>query len=111
MAAELLIAGASGGVGRNMLRHFEQRPEWSLVGLSRRPAGFGTRARMLQVDLHDPGSCEAASEQLTCVTHVIYCATYEKENLLAGWLQADHADINVAMLWIGLLKAERIIPA
>lgn len=98
MTAELLVVGASGVVGRNVLRHFEQRPQWALTGLSRRTPDFPSRARMLSLDLQDPAACEAAASQLAHVTHVVYCATYERENLLAGWLQADHADVNVAML-------------
>src|ERR1700712_625896 len=96
--AELLVVGASGVVGRNLLRHLEPRPAWSLTGLSRRAPEFPTRARMLSVDLQDPASCDAAAAQLGQVTHVVYCATYEMDNLLAGWLPPDHADINVAML-------------
>jgi nucleoside-diphosphate-sugar epimerase len=98
MTPELLVVGATGVVGRNVLRHFEGQPAWKLTGLSRRAPGFETRARPLTVDLQDTASCEAVAAQLTGVTHVIYCATYEKENLLAGWLQPDHADTNVAML-------------
>jgi nucleoside-diphosphate-sugar epimerase len=95
---QLLVAGASGVVGRNILRHFETRPEWDLIGIARRNLMFDTRARIVSLDLQNPAACEAVAEQLKGVTHVTYCATYEKENLLAGWLQADHADINVAML-------------
>lgn len=98
MALQLLVVGASGVVGRNILRHFETRPEWDLIGLARHQLEFDTRARIVSLDLQDAAGCEAAAEQFKDVTHVIYCATYEKENLLAGWLQADHADINVAML-------------
>jgi nucleoside-diphosphate-sugar epimerase len=98
MTNELLVVGATGVVGRNMLRHFEELPSWKLTGLSRRDPKFETRARLLTVDLQSTESCEAVAAQLTGITHVIYCATYEKENLLAGWVQADHADTNVAML-------------
>jgi nucleoside-diphosphate-sugar epimerase len=98
MPAELLVAGASGVVGRAMLRHFEQLSDWRLTGLSRRPLGASTRARILSLDLQDPAACAAAAPGLSGVTHVVYCATYEKENLLAGWLHPDHAAINEAML-------------
>jgi nucleoside-diphosphate-sugar epimerase len=69
-----------------------------LTGLSRRPLGASTRARILSLDLQDPAACAAAAPGLSGVTHVVYCATYEKENLLAGWLHPDHAAINEAML-------------
>ncbi len=98
MTPELLVVGATGVVGRNVLRHFEAQQAWKLTGLSRRVPEFETRARLLTVDLQSNVSCEAVAAQLTGVTHVVYCATYEKENLLVGWLQQDHADSNVAML-------------
>ncbi len=98
MALHLLVVGASGVVGRNILRHFEARPDWELTGLGRRQIEFDTRARIHSLDLQDAGACEASAAQFKNVTHVIYCATYEKENLLAGWLQAEHADTNIAML-------------
>jgi uncharacterized protein YbjT (DUF2867 family) len=37
MTNELLVVGATGVVGRNVLRHFEALPAWNLTGLSRRP--------------------------------------------------------------------------
>ena len=98
MTPELLVVGATGVVGRNVLRHFEGRQAWKLTGLSRRAPEFETRARLLAVDLQSHASCEAVAAELTGVTHVVYCATYEKENLLVGWLQPDHVDTNVAML-------------
>lgn len=98
MTAEMLVAGASGVVGRAMLRHFGQRKDWRLTGLSRRLLDVPQGVQILSLDLQDAPACAAVAEQMAGVTHLIYCATYEKENLLAGWLQADHAAVNVAML-------------
>jgi nucleoside-diphosphate-sugar epimerase len=98
MAAELLVVGASGVVGRSVLRHFEAKPDWGLTGLSRRAPDFPTRCRLLSADLRNADACAALAEQLGHVTHVLYCANSEPEHLLSGWLQMEHIETNVAML-------------
>ncbi|MGI4796656.1 MAG: SDR family oxidoreductase [Janthinobacterium lividum] len=93
------MAGASGVVGRAMLRHFGAVGGWGVTGLSRRLLGVTDSVRVLPLDLQDPAACEAAvAAQLSNTTHLVYCATYEKPNLLAGWLDPDHAAVNEAML-------------
>jgi nucleoside-diphosphate-sugar epimerase len=98
MSAELLIVGASGVVGRTVLRHFEAKTAWGLTGLSRRKPDFASRCRFLSADLADPAACEAIAEQLSHVTHVLYCANSEPDHLLSGWLRMDHVEANVTML-------------
>lgn len=95
---ELLVAGALGVVGRAVLREFENRRDWTIVGLSRRQPDFASRASFLSLDLRDAAACEGASPRLSQVTHLVYCATSEPEHLLSGWLQRDHIDVNIAML-------------
>ncbi len=98
-ARKLLVAGASGVVGRAMLRHFGAVGGWDLTGLSRRLLDVPDSVRVLPLDLQDPAACEAAvAAQLSDTTHLVYCATFEKPNLLAGWLDPDHAAVNEAML-------------
>ncbi len=41
MTGKLLVAGASGLVGRAVVDHFERLGDWEIVGLSRRPPMLG----------------------------------------------------------------------
>lgn len=98
MTNELLVVGATGLVGRNVLRHFEAKPDWGLTALSRRAPDFPTRARFVAADLRDPAACAEAATRLSHITHVLYCANSEPEHLLSGWLDAAHIEANEAML-------------
>ncbi len=87
-----LVLGALGVVGRATMTHLAARPEWEVIGLSRRAPDFETSARFLQVDLSDATACRDALGGLADVTHVFFCAyaprpTYEAE-----------VDVNLAML-------------
>jgi nucleoside-diphosphate-sugar epimerase len=94
----LLIVGALGIVGRNILRHFERLGEWDLVGISRRRPDFATRAHFLGLDLRDETACRNRIGELSSITHVAYCANYEKPDLMRGWMDLDHIQINLTML-------------
>ncbi|MBT3400424.1 MAG: NAD-dependent epimerase/dehydratase family protein, partial [Rhodospirillaceae bacterium] len=48
-----LIAGALGVVGRALVEHLEDDPDWEVVGLSRRAPDFETSATFLSLDLLD----------------------------------------------------------
>jgi hypothetical protein len=43
MTGKILIVGARGSVCRSVLEHFEARPDWVVVGLSRRKPDFTGR--------------------------------------------------------------------
>jgi nucleoside-diphosphate-sugar epimerase len=96
-AGRVLIAGALGLVGRAVLDHYEALG-WEVVALSRRPPEFETKARFLSVDLTDAGDCRAKLAPLRDITHVVYCALFEKPELGAGWLAEDQIATNRAML-------------
>jgi nucleoside-diphosphate-sugar epimerase len=82
-------------VGEAALRHFSSLPDWTAIGLARRPPeGFDCVA----VDLADAGSCRAALSSLGGVTHVVYAALYEKPGLVPGWYEADQMERNLLML-------------
>ena len=90
MPRELLVAGASGVVGRAVLRHSEGREDWRVTGLSRRLLDVPGTVRVLLLDLRGPASCGAAvAGQLSSITHLVCCATAEKPN---------HAAVSEAML-------------
>jgi nucleoside-diphosphate-sugar epimerase len=92
----LLIAGASGIVGRAALEHFAARPGWRVIGLSRRRPD--TDGEHLTVDLADRQACEARLGALSGVTHLLYAALYEKPGLIPGWREQDQMQTNLAML-------------
>jgi nucleoside-diphosphate-sugar epimerase len=94
----LLVAGATGIVGTAAIEHFASSPSWDVVALSRRPLPAASEIRHLPVDLTDADACKRASASLERVTHVLYAALYEKPNLVAGWLDREQIDVNLAML-------------
>lgn len=96
---QVLIAGASGLVGRGAIRAFARDRDCEVIAVSRRaPEGVGA-IRHLAVDLFDAAACEAAFAPLTGVTHLVFTALYEKENgLLASWLDPEQIEGNAAML-------------
>lgn len=93
----ILIAGARGMVGRAAVTHFESKG-WSVVGISRSAPDFETKARFIAVDLRDRDATERATRELADVTHLIYAALYEQEELAAGWTSPAHIETNTAML-------------
>lgn len=107
MSGRVLIAGASGVVGRAMCEAFAAAG-WQVVGLSRRGANAGQRQRILTADLLDPESCRRALAEAGPVSHLVYCATYEKPNLVRGWTEQDHSEVNARML--ETLMAALLVP-
>lgn len=81
-----------------MMREFGSSPDWEVVGLSRRGAPAGSRSAIAALDLTDPDACKAVLQQLGAFTHLVYCANYEKPNLVRGWMDLDHVEVNLAML-------------
>jgi nucleoside-diphosphate-sugar epimerase len=92
-----LVAGARGMVGRASVEHFEARG-WDVVGLSRRAPDFQTRAPFVNVDLRDRAATAAAIEGQRDVSHLVFAALYEREELAAGWTSQEHIEINASML-------------
>lgn len=72
----VLIAGASGGVGRRVAEHLAASEGWDVIGIARRPIEAPKGFRTLAVDLVDAQACRRALAGLTDVTDVIYCARY-----------------------------------
>jgi nucleoside-diphosphate-sugar epimerase len=97
-AKVVLIAGALGVVGRAALAHFESLGDCQVVGLSRRAPDFKTAARWIRVDLADAAATAAAIADLSDVTHVVYAALHEEEDLVAGWTEDRQIRTNLAML-------------
>src|SRR5262245_28782894 len=69
-----LIAGATGVVGRNLLRHLLKTGEWEIVALSRRKPDVEGAYTHIGVDLMDAAECKAKLGHLGDVTHVFFAA-------------------------------------
>ena len=93
----VLVAGASGLVGNAVLRAYADATRFKVTALSRRrPKLHG--ARFLELDLLDAQACGEALAPFSDVTHLVYAALYEKDDLAAGWLAEDQIARNDAML-------------
>ncbi|HEX4742031.1 MAG TPA: NAD-dependent epimerase/dehydratase family protein [Caulobacteraceae bacterium] len=99
-AGTVLIAGASGVIGRSAVAHFSELG-WRVIAMSRRRPDLPEKLGFehIPVDLNTCADCETAAERCADVTHVIYAALFEKpEGLVAGWLAADQMQTNLAMM-------------
>lgn len=94
----VLVAGASGLVGYAAMRHFASRPEWTVIGVSRRAPQDVPGARFVALDLSDEESCRAAAKGFGDVTHLVYAALHEVPGLFSGWVEEEAIERNGAML-------------
>ncbi len=93
-----LVVGATGVVGRNLLRHLLSQEHWDVVSVSRRTPDVAGAYRHLSIDLLDLDDCKAKLEPEQGITHVFFSAYIEKED----W--AATVAPNVAML-VNLMDA------
>lgn len=93
----VVIAGASGVIGRAATCRFAQAG-WQVTALSRRDPQLGQSVRHIAVDLMDGGACVALAHQLRDVTHLVYAAVFEEDDLVEGWRSRRQMDTNLAML-------------
>ena len=95
---KVLVAGATGLVGRAAIEEFAARG-WDVTGVSRRiPDDLQCNAELISVDLTDRAACEQVFGAMTGVTHLVFAALYEKPGLFAGWRERDQMETNLAML-------------
>ena len=71
----ILIAGASGVVGKAATEYFAALPDWQVLALSRRPFDLPEGVQHVPVDLCDAQACQSAAANLTHVTHVLFAAS------------------------------------
>ena len=95
---KVLIAGATGLVGRACLQHFASRSDCEVLALSRRQPAETWGARWLALDLGDPVACAALAPEFADVTHLVYAALYERPGLVAGWQEDEQIRLNDLML-------------
>jgi nucleoside-diphosphate-sugar epimerase len=96
---KVLIAGASGVVGKAALEHFAATG-WRVVALSRRRPRVppGIAFEHVPLDLADPRACASALASIRDITHVVYAALHEKPGLVRGWRDEDQMQRNLEML-------------
>jgi nucleoside-diphosphate-sugar epimerase len=94
----ILIVGATGLVGAAATEHFAAAPGWDVVTLSRRAPSRDHGITHLSVDLTDAAGCREAFRQALPVTHVLYAALHEEDDLEAGWRSRAQQQVNLTML-------------
>jgi nucleoside-diphosphate-sugar epimerase len=97
-AKKVLIAGATGLVGRACLKHFASRKDCEVIAVSRRRPDETGRARWLALDLADAAACAAVAPEFAGVTHLVFAALYERPSLVAGWQEEEQIRTNDLML-------------
>ena len=85
-----LIAGATGCVGRNLLKHLLTIGGWEITALSRRKPDLPGNYEHIAVDLMDAGQCKAKLAHLTDVTHLFFAAVVTNPDPLAQVLISDN---------------------
>jgi nucleoside-diphosphate-sugar epimerase len=73
-----LIAGATGVVGRNLLRHLLTLDGWDVIAVSRRKPDVEGRYEHVAVDLLDRAQTFEALKRSRGVTHVFFSAYIER---------------------------------
>jgi nucleoside-diphosphate-sugar epimerase len=96
---KILIVGASGLVGFEAVRHFQNLPAWDVVAVSRRKPDGLTSAVHVSVDLTDAAKCAEVFGAMNNVTHVAYAAVHEMPgDLVQGWQAREQMQTNLAMI-------------
>ena len=87
-----LIAGATGLVGRNLLRHLLTIGGWDIVALSRRKPDLAGAYTHVCIDLMNAAECRAKLGHLSDVTHIFFAALQPIPDL------AQSAVVNLTLL-------------
>ncbi len=99
-----VVVGALGVIGRNLVSYLEPRDDWDIVGLSRRPPDFDTRAEFISVDLLERDQAMAKLAGLVEATHIFYAA------FLPAPTWAEHNAPNLALLVNAVEAIEAVAP-
>ena len=75
-----LVVGATGVVGRNLLRHLLTLNDWDVISVSRRVPDVKGDYQHISVDLLDPTDCQSKLGGSLGITHVFYSAYIEKSD-------------------------------
>jgi nucleoside-diphosphate-sugar epimerase len=101
-----LIAGATGATGGPLAATLAARPEWRVVGLSRRPPQQPVpTVRYVQADMTDAEATVAALRGEDDISHVFYCGRAPHDDKMR-----ENVAGNLAILDAVVRAAERIAP-
>ncbi len=95
---KVLVAGATGLVGRAAMKHFASEENCDALALSRRKPDDTFGARWRPLDLADQAACAALADEFAGVTHLVYAALHEQPGLVAGWREDAQIELNERML-------------
>ena len=96
MDRNLLVVGATGLLGRAVLKHFRTKSDWHCIGLSRRSPDL-SEVSHVKSDLMDKSSLDNQHTILKNVTHLVYGALYEMDDLISGWQHRQQIEYNTIM--------------
>lgn len=94
----ILIVGATGLVGAAARHHFAELPGWEVVTISRRSLPTQDNVTHLAVDLTDDEACRRVFADAPPISHVLYAALHEEDDLEAGWRSQGQQETNLRML-------------
>lgn len=91
-----LVAGATGVVGRNLLKQLVPDPDWDVIAVSRRKPDIEGEYRHISANLLDPVDAKDNLGGLAEVTHIFFAAYIEKPS----WAEmvAPNMDLLVNLL-------------
>ncbi len=95
--SRVLVAGATGLVGKAMAEHLLANDEADVIALSRREPHL-PGATHVACDLTKPTECASLLSGLEGITDIVFGALYEKPDLIAGWRDPEQMAVNRAML-------------
>jgi nucleoside-diphosphate-sugar epimerase len=80
LAKTALVIGATGVVGRNLLRHLTSIDGWNVIAVSRRKPNIDGEYQHIAVDLFDADQTRSLLGRSLGVTHMFYAAYAERAN-------------------------------
>jgi nucleoside-diphosphate-sugar epimerase len=106
----ILITGATGLVGNEMMHHYSSK-SYQVTAISRRrPQLIPKNATWLSLDLFNTEACIKTLSALTDIVQIVFAALYEEDDLVKGWQGKEHGEKNGLMLrntMEGVLSGER----
>jgi nucleoside-diphosphate-sugar epimerase len=103
-AHSALVVGAHGVIGAELVRHLRERPDFDVIGLSRRGGPDEPGLRHLAVDLLDADATRAGLAEVPEVTHVFFAAFQDRPT----WTEL--VEPNLTMLRNVVTAADAIAP-
>jgi nucleoside-diphosphate-sugar epimerase len=98
---KVVIAGATGVVGKSAVEEFLKKQSCEVISISRRtPKDLLTLQNHthLSLDLLDREKTIKTLSELKNVTNIVYAALYENDNLVEGWIDPNQINNNDDML-------------